>query len=72
MGKKKRQFTLDYWRDGEWLVGRIREIPGVFSQGKTMEELTANIIDAYRMMRQEHNSIVPVKQYKTRELGIAI
>jgi len=28
-------------------VGKLREIPGVFSQGKTLKE---NIIDAYRMM----------------------
>jgi hypothetical protein len=28
----KHQFTLEYWRDGEWFVGRLVEVPGVFSQ----------------------------------------
>ena len=32
------------------LVGRLKEVPGVFSQGKTLDELKENIIDAYRMM----------------------
>jgi hypothetical protein len=46
----KRFFTLEYWRDDGWYVGKLKEVPGVFSQGKTLEELKENIIDAYRMM----------------------
>lgn len=46
----KRFFTLEYWEDDGWLVGKLKEIPGVFSQGKTLEELKQNVIDAYRMM----------------------
>ncbi len=44
--------TLLYWRDGNWFVGRLVEIPNVFSQGKTLEELITNIQDAYKMMVQ--------------------
>jgi len=33
-------------------VGRIKEVPGVFSQGKTVKELQANIRDAYRLMME--------------------
>ena len=29
-----------------WLVGQIEEIPAVISQGKTVEELKANLLDA--------------------------
>jgi predicted RNase H-like HicB family nuclease len=29
----RRQFTLEYWIDDGWYVGRLREVPGVFSQG---------------------------------------
>ncbi len=47
----KRFFTLEYWQDDNWFVGKLKEIPGVFSQGKTIEELKENIIDAYRMMQ---------------------
>jgi len=46
----KRFFTLEYWTDEGWYVGRLREVPGVFSQGATLEELEANVADAYRMM----------------------
>jgi len=46
----RRFFTLEYWRDEEWFVGRLKEVPGVFSQGESLEELKENIADAYRMM----------------------
>ena len=48
----KRQFTLEYWIDDGWYVGRLREVVGVFSQGETLEELEGNIRDAYSMMTQ--------------------
>jgi predicted RNase H-like HicB family nuclease len=43
-------FTLEYWLDEGWYVGRLKGVPGVFSQGKTLAELQENIRDAYRMM----------------------
>jgi len=45
-----KQFTLEYWKDEGWYVGRLVEIPGVFSQGETLEDLKRNIQDAYRML----------------------
>jgi predicted RNase H-like HicB family nuclease len=44
------RFTLEYWEDEEWFVGRLVEVPGVFSQGQTLEELKENITDAYNLM----------------------
>ena len=46
----KRYFTLEYWLDDNWYVGKLREVPGVFSQGETLEELVENIQDAYQML----------------------
>ena len=46
----KRFFTLEYWQGDNWFVVKIREVPGVFSQGETLAELKENIADAYRMM----------------------
>jgi len=46
----RRSFTLEYWRDEDWFVGRLQEVPGVFSQGETLEELEENIRDAYGMV----------------------
>lgn len=43
-------FTLEYWCDDGWYVGKLKEVPGVFSQGETVEELEDNIRDAYATM----------------------
>jgi predicted RNase H-like HicB family nuclease len=44
-----KSFTLEYWIDDSWFVGRLKEIPGVFSQGQTLHELKTNIADAYHL-----------------------
>ena len=49
----KRAFTLEYWQDDGWYVGKLREIPGVFSQGESLQELEENIEDAYRLLMEE-------------------
>ena len=62
------KFTLEYWKDDDWYVGRLREVPGVFSQGETVRELEANIRDAYRLMLKER----PVVRRRARSKAIAI
>ena len=64
----RRFFTLEYWEDDGWYVGRLREVPGVFSQGETLEELRENIADAYRMMCE--TSEPPHAGAKTIEVGV--
>ncbi|MBW7989323.1 MAG: type II toxin-antitoxin system HicB family antitoxin [Planctomycetes bacterium] len=68
----KRFFTLEYWQDDSWFVGKLKEIPGVFSQGKTIEELKDNIIDAYHMMLQESNVEDEHADVKYIELGVEL
>ena len=46
-----KRFTLEYWIDDGWYVGRLQEVPGVFSQGETLAELEENIRDAYRLLK---------------------
>ena len=46
------KLTLEYWEDEGWLVGRLVEAPGIFSQGETLEELKENIRDAYNLMSE--------------------
>jgi len=59
------QFTLEFWEDEGWFVGRLVEVPGVFSQGETLEELQENIRDAYRMMiESEPANLVPSSSNK--------
>ena len=44
------RFRMEYWKDGKWYIGRLPQVPGVFSQGETLDELEQNIRDAYRLM----------------------
>ena len=44
------KLTLEYWEDDGWLVGRLVEVPGIFSQGETVENLKENLQDAYTLM----------------------
>ena len=64
----KRTFTLEYWIDDDWFVGRIREIPGVFSQGATLAELEKNIQDAYKMVADDQADFKPPVQASVKEL----
>lgn len=65
-----RHFTLEYWVDEGWYVGRLREVPGVFSQGESLQELEENIRDAYYLMIEEENS--PRIEAETKEIGIEV
>lgn len=45
--------TLDYWKDADVYVGRLRELPGITSQGATVAELEANIRAACLLARSD-------------------
>jgi predicted RNase H-like HicB family nuclease len=66
-----RHFTLEYWVDDGWYVGRLKEVPGVFSQGESLEELEENIREAYQLMMEEEE-IVPKAEVKTKDLGVEL
>ncbi|GAH48015.1 unnamed protein product, partial [marine sediment metagenome] len=50
-----RHYTLEYWLDEGWYVGRIKEVPGVFSQGETLEDLEENVREAYKLMMEDED-----------------
>ncbi len=66
-----KQFTLEYWKDEGWYVGRLKEMPAVMSQGETLEELQAMIRDAYKLMVEDaaENTFVPQEKH---ELSISL
>jgi predicted RNase H-like HicB family nuclease len=66
-----KNFTLEYWLDDDWYVGRLREVPGVFSQGESIEELKENIRDAYRMVMEEVDSPTHPES-STMEIEVAV
>jgi predicted RNase H-like HicB family nuclease len=53
--KMKRNFMLEYWLDDGWYVGRLKDVPGIFSQGETLEELKENVLDAYNLMLEDEH-----------------
>ncbi len=64
----RRSFSLEYWIDDGWYVGRLKEVPGVFSQGETLEELEANIRDAYVSMTSGEAEDLPLPDWHIREV----
>ena len=67
-----KHFALEYWQDDNWFVGRLKEVPSVFSQGETISELEENIIDAYSMMAAESNTVAIPSSSQTKDLVINI
>jgi len=65
------KFTLVYGKDDGWFVGRLQEIPGVISQGETLEELKENIADAYKMVVEDAMDL-SVPEIHTEEIDLTI
>jgi predicted RNase H-like HicB family nuclease len=62
--------TLEYWIEDEWFIGRLKEIPSVFSQGETLDELEENIRDAYQLVL-ETEPILNRPDIKIKEIEVA-
>ena len=65
-----RHFRLEYWVDEGWYVGRLKEVPGVFSQGESLKELKENIRDAYHLIIEEETPVRIAAQ--TKEINIEV
>lgn len=68
----RKSFTLEYWRDDEWYVGRLEEIPGIFSQGETLEELEVNIRDAYELVLNEQAPLQVPEETRRKEIEVEV
>ncbi len=62
------QLTLEYWEDDDWFVGRLVEVPGIFSQGETLDELKENIRDAYKLMLESE----PMEPFPTPRSRVSL
>ena len=67
----RRAFTLEYWPDAGGFVGRLREVPGVFSQGDTLAELEDNVRDAYALVLADQ-SVEERSAVQRKEIEVAI
>ncbi|GAB4249009.1 MAG: hypothetical protein Tsb0034_28360 [Ekhidna sp.] len=50
-----------------WFVGQIEEIPSAISQGKTIDELKANLLDALNLVL-ETNRLETEKEYLNKDV----
>lgn len=63
-------FTLDYWEEEGWLVGQLREVPSVFSQAKTLDELRSNIREVYGLLFEGEE--LPHTNVQSTEIALEI
>jgi len=42
--------------DDGWYVGQIEEFPAAISQGKTIDELKVNLLDAFMLLLEAHKA----------------
>ena len=68
----RKSFTLEYWRDEDWFAGRLQEVPGVFSQGETLEELEENIRDAYGVVLADQAPPFPPQETRIKEIEVDV
>lgn len=57
-----RRFTAVYKKSGKWYLGWIEEIPGVNTQGRTIEETKENLKEALLLIL-ETNRILSEKEF---------
>ena len=65
------RFTLEYWQDEGWYVGRLKEVAGVASQGETLADLEENIRDAYQLVKEDAPEL-QFAQIQTKEIGVEV
>lgn len=43
-----------------WYVGQLEELPAVLSQGKTIDELKANLLDALQLFLETNKELTSI------------
>jgi len=61
-------FTLLYWMENGWYIGQLKEMPSVFSQAETLDDLKDNIQDAYSLMIETAD--LPLHGYRSMSIQI--
>ena len=54
----KQQFTAVYQKTGKWYSGWVEEIPGVNTQGKTLQEAKDNLQEALALTLEVNKAMV--------------
>jgi len=51
-GEALMNLTAVFEKDEDWYIAYIEEIPGVNTQGRTLEEAKANLIEAFQLLME--------------------
>ena len=52
MVKRKRKYEASFLHRGTWWVAWTDDVPGALTQGRTLKEARANLIDAIALMQE--------------------
>jgi predicted RNase H-like HicB family nuclease len=61
-----KKLTMVYWKGERFWLGKLLEHPEIMTQGETLEELEANLKDAYFLMVMDD---VP-ESYEMKEISL--
>ena len=61
-----KRFTMVYWKEDKFWLGKLLEYPEIMTQGESIEELEENLRDAYKMIVMDD---VP-QNYQLKEIAI--
>ncbi|MDD2902960.1 MAG: type II toxin-antitoxin system HicB family antitoxin [Syntrophales bacterium] len=51
------KFTAVFEQDGDWWIGYIEEIPGVNTQGRTIDEARENLKEAVKLIVEANREL---------------
>ena len=66
------KLTAAYKRVGDWWAAWVEEIPGVNTQGATLEEARENLKDALRMVLEANRELSEKEQEATRREDLVV
>jgi len=70
------KFTAVFEREGEWWIGYIEELPGVNTQGRTLEEVRENLKEAVQLIIEANRQLarreIEGKSVIREELMVAV
>jgi predicted RNase H-like HicB family nuclease len=55
----QREFTAIIEKKGCWYVGTVEEIPGVNTQGRTLQEVHRNLEEALALILEANRTFLP-------------
>jgi len=65
-----RSYTLVYWSNEGRYVGKIREMPGVYSEAETLEALETNLQTTYRQLMTNQPEPKSLRNVQTKPITL--